>query len=204
MNEAKKMNVTEADHTPPPQDPSQVLSPRRRSALVTYLAILFAVAFLFVAIMMVAETKRLKTMNQELQDSSKQTSASLTSNINALQAENQKLSKENDELQASIETLEAEAEEQKTKQEELQSRIDALSLESKTLNEKIHALEIREETLTKELTKAVQVSELLQKALAANEAGDVDGLQELLGEIEPMKELLSATEQELYESLIID
>ena len=53
MNEEEQKNV------------DQQLSPRRRTALVTYLSILFAAAFLFVAIMMVVETKRLKTMNQE-------------------------------------------------------------------------------------------------------------------------------------------
>ena len=57
----------QVDHTPPPQDPSQVLSPRRRTALVTYLAFLFALAFLFVALTMAMETKRVKQINEALE-----------------------------------------------------------------------------------------------------------------------------------------
>ena len=117
MNEEEKNNVQEPEKKA--ENKPEQLSPRRRSALVTYLAILFAVAFLFVALMMVFEAKRLKTMNQELQDSSQKTSASLTNNINALQAENQLLSKQNEDLNTRIGTLESEAAQKDGRIEEL-------------------------------------------------------------------------------------
>lgn len=205
MNEPElTVSAREEDHTPPPADQTQVLSPRRRTALVTYLAILFAIAFLFVAVVMVLETKRLKTMNEELQDTNQKTSASLTNNINALQEENQTLSKDNEDLQARVAELEAEAEKAQAEQNQLQSRIVSLTNARQTLSGKKRELEAQVRMLTKQAEDAVTVSELLQKAVAADEAGDMDGLQALLEQIEPMEDLLSPSEKEIYESVVID
>ena len=194
----------EPDHTPAPPDPAQVLSPRRRFALVTYLAILFALAFLFVAVVMVLETKRLKTMNEELKDTNQKTSASFTNNINALQEENQSLSEKNAELLARVAELETQAEQDEAAQSDLRAEIDTLTAEQKTLSEKQQELEARVLELTEQAENAVTVSELLQKAIAADEAGDLDGLEELLEQIEPLADLLSPSETDIYESLMID
>ena len=205
MNEPElTVSAREEDHTPPPANQTQVLSPRRRSALVTYLAILFAIAFLFVAVVMVLETKRLKTMNEELQNTNQKTSASLTNNINALQEENQTLSKDNEDLQARVAELEAEAEKDQTEQNQLQSRIVSLTNARQTLSGKKRELEAQVRTLTKQAEDAVTVSELLQKAIAANDEGKHKTLQNCLEKIEPLKDLLSPSELEWYESLIMD
>ena len=200
--EAEKPEQTPEKPTGEPQ-----LSPRRRSALVMYLAILFAVAFLFVALMMVFEAKRLKTMNEELQDSSQKTSASLTSNINALQAENQKLSEKNKELTAQIGELEDAAAAAETEMEGLQAEIDRLNGEAAAAEaaraEELGVLEGQIGELTKRAEDAVAVSELLHQAMAANEEGDLEGLQELLDQIEELKDLLSPTEADIYEELKI-
>ena len=180
------------------------LSPKRRFALVTYLAILFAVAFLLVALMLVAETRRLKTMNEELKDSSQKTSASLTNNINALQEENTKLSEKNAALEAQLSALDADAKAAEEQNQALQAELDARSAAQAQLEADKQALEEQVQTLTKQAEDAVQVSELLHKAIAANDAGKLDRLQKLLNEMEPLKDLLSATELELYESLVID
>lgn len=184
------------DHTPAPTDRSQVLSPRRRSALVTYLAILFAVAFLFVALMMVVEAKRLKAMNQ-------QTSASLTNNINALQAENQKLSGSNKELSARIAALEAEAETAAKEKEDLQARLDQLTENLAAKEAECGALQTQMEELNQRALDAIEVSELLHKAIDADERGSMSELTELLEQIEPLQDLLSPTEAEIYEELKI-
>lgn len=194
------------EQSPAPEQPEQKpaaepqLSPRRRTALVTYLAILFAVAFLFVAIMMVAETKRLKTMNQELQHDSQKNAASLTSNINALQEENQKLSEENGKLSARITELEDAARQAaqtaETEKAELQARLESAAAEQARLQQELEAA-------SQKALDAVEVSELLHQALAADEAGELEELQSLLSQIEPLKELLSETEQELFEELKI-
>lgn len=191
MNEEEKKNQ------------EQQLSPRRRTALVTYLAILFAVAFLFVAVMMVAETKRLKTMNQELQHDSQKNAATLTNNINALQEENQKLSKQNTELTVQIENLRVEASTQNGVLEQLREQLDAAVAEQEQLRGEVETLREETETEKQKALDAVRVSELLHQAMAADEDGDLEGLKELLSQIEPLEELLSDTEREIYEELKI-
>ena len=192
MNEEEQKNV------------DQQLSPRRRTALVTYLSILFAAAFLFVAIMMVVETKRLKTMNQELQHDSQKNAATLTNNINALQEENQKLSKDNKDLEDRIAELETAAEQAAAEQAELTGRLEEAAREKERLNQQLREMHEQKEDAEQKIQDAVKVSELLQNAIAADDDGDMEGLKELLDQIEPLKELLSETEKELYESLIID
>lgn len=201
MNEEEKNNVQEPEKKA--ENKPEQLSPRRRSALVTYLAILFAVAFLFVALMMVFEAKRLKTMNQELQDSSQKTSASLTNNINALQAENQLLSKQNEDLNTRIGTLESEAAQKDGRIEELQSKQEGDAAELARLEQELSALKEEKEAAEQRTQDAIRVSELLHKALAADEKGKLERLQELLAEIEPLEDLLSETEREIYEELKI-
>lgn len=192
--------MSEQEHNAPVQE---TLSPRRRTALVSYLAVLFAAAFLFVALVMVMETKRLKTMNRELQDSSQKTSASLTNNINALQDENRRLSDAVQEKDERILALEAAAAEAAASAEGLQAQIDALKSEKEELLAEKAELELRIRSEGERTENAVQVSELLHRALAADESGDLEGLQALLDQIEPLKDLLSPTEQEIYEELKI-
>lgn len=194
----------QVDHTPPPQDPSQVLSPRRRTALVTYLAFLFALAFLFVALTMAMETKRVKQINEALEDSSQKTSASLTGSINALQQENRLLTESKGQLEEQLAQLEAslsDARETETAQtrelEELKEKLKLAEAEKSELLAKIEAS-------NQQTQDAVTVSELLQKAIVLNESGNMTELSELLNQIAPMKDLLSPTEREIFESLMID
>lgn len=211
MSDENKKNAAvamEEDHTPPPSDPSQVLSPKRRSALVTYLAILFAIAFLFVALTMALESKRLKSANEALEDKNQQTSASLTGSINALQDENHKLIDNNQELAAQVAALELRLQNAESsaaqKTEEFNAQLEKLQQEKQALETEKAELKKKNETLTKQAHDAIAVSELLQKAIALNDEGDNEGLAQVLAQIAPMKELLSATELELYESLVVD
>ena len=74
-----------------PEAEGEALSRKRRVALVTYLSILFAVAFLLVALSMVIENKHLQSTNAALEDSSKKTSANLNQTIEQMQNENDAL-----------------------------------------------------------------------------------------------------------------
>lgn len=195
------------DHTPPPEDPTQVLSPRRRSALVTYLAVLFAVAFLFVAVTLALETKRLQLSN----DSNERTNASLYNSVYALQEENQKLQgelstlqTENQDLVEKIEVLETSAAEAAEEHQTMEQTIASLNDEKLSWKNEKKDLESKVEELTQRVQDAVTVSELLQKAIALNDSGDYAGLTELCNQIEPLKSLLSASELEIYGSLKID
>ena len=213
MNETEQQkDQALVDHEPQSEDPSQVISPKRRVALVSYLAILFAVAFLLVAIVMVLETKRLKTMNQELKDSSQRTSASLTNNINALQAENQVLSETNKtQVQGGssfegveVTTVQAQLAESQREAAEKDAQIQGLELDKESLEQEKAELETQAETLTQQVQDAIRVSELIYQAVEADDHGRMTELKELLEQIEPLKELLSETELELYENLVID
>ena len=200
----------EPDRTPPPREEGQVLSPKRRSALVTYLAILFAVAFLFVAVTMGLEAKRLKTANQELQDSSNKTSASLTGSVNALQAENQALRSEletlkaeADERMAELATTQIMLEEREVSLEELREHTEEILQEKSDLEQALANCEEALEYAVAQADDAVTVSELLHQAMAADEAGDLATLRDLLDRIEQLKDLLSPTETALFEELKI-
>ena len=195
-----------AEQPAPAADPVQELSPRRRSALVTYLAILFAVAFLFVAVTMGIEARRLKNVNQELQDSSQKTSASLTGNINALQAENERLRTEREELNEKLAALEQRLSAAETARDEAQAEAARqqaaaadLETEKQTLSEQLQELP----ALRKQLSDAITVSELLQRAVVLSDEGDLEGLQRLLDQIEALEELLSPAEKDIYEELKI-
>lgn len=210
MSDKKKQASVpmEEDHTPAPKDPSQVLSPKRRSALVTYLAILFAVAFLFVAATMALETKRLKSVNEALEDKNQQTSASLTGSINALQEENRTLIDNNQELAAEVASLDLKLEaanvEAEKKAQEYSAQLEKAEQEKQVLEAEKATLNAEKEALNKKVQDAITVSELLQKAIALNDEGDEEGLAQVMEQIAPLKELLSATELELYEALIVD
>ncbi len=199
------------DHTPSPADSTQILSPRRRSALVTYLAILFAVAFLFVALTLALEAKKLKSINEALEDSSKKTSISLNNSINALQEENQKLEEtiqtlqaDNDAMTAKVEELEVSVGSLASENQNLEAKIAELTEENGTLAEDKAAMEILIQNLTQRAADAITVSELLYKAVELNEKGNTDGMKDVLNQIAPLKELLSATERDIYEGLVID
>ena len=195
--------VPEQEEQKKPAAQPQQLSPRRRTALVTYLAILFAAAFLFVAIVMVLETKKLKTINEELQSSSQKTSASLTNNINALQQENQSLSAENEKLQSRIGELVESAALQDEALAELQQQLNTAATEQADMEQQIGELQQRLEEAMQNTQDAVRVSELLHQLMAADEDGDMEKVRELLDEIEPLADLLSETERDIYEELKI-
>ena len=201
--------VTDEEKQPTPEatspdDPVKALSPKRHSALVTYLLILFVVSFVFVTVIMLTETRRLKLMNQELQNSSREASASLTGMLAALQEENAALSATNKALTEQIEALETAA---AANAEAAQAQNEALARaesEKQTLADEKAALEQRVRDLEQQVAEGLKVSELLHQAVAADEMGNYDRLEELLEQIEPMKALLSPTELDILESLTID
>ena len=203
MHEEEQKNSDQTAEQAPVEQSEAQLSPKRRSALVTYLSVLFAVAFLFVALMMIMEARRLKTMNEELKDSSQKTSASLTNNINALQAENQKLSQRNEELDLIISRLEEEAKNETARTKALQARLDTAEAEITRMEAELATASEALEEANQKSEDAIRVSELLQEAISADLRGQMNKLQELLEQIEPLKDLLSATEQEIYEELKI-
>ena len=131
----------------------------------------------------------------------------MNTDINALRAENRKLSEKNTALSVQIEALEKALAAAATKITGLQAEIDRLQEEAAAREtaqaEALAAMQVRIDEQTQRAADAVTVSELLHRALAADEAGDMNGLQKLLDRIEELKDLLSPTEADIYEELKI-
>ena len=222
--EAEKQPVEEKESAADEKE-GAILSHKRRTALVAYLSILFAVAFLLVAVSMIIE-------NQRLQDSNSQNTATLNGKIADLQDEYNQLMKKSKEqegelstLQTSLEEANRTAESQTAEILELTGKRDELTAEKEGLTAELETLTAEFEELTAQHTELSEqndslkadkqeleqkaddlekVYDLLIRAKAADESGDYAALEELLEQIEPLKDLLSDDATELYESLIID
>lgn len=214
--EIKATEQTSVPAAEPEQSTAAALSRKRRVALVTYLSILFAVAFLLVAASMVIENRQLQSSNAALKNDSQKTSANLNRTIQEMQNEFDALKQQSESQAAQIDALTAQAEQQ---QAEAESRYAALESEAAeasaaaesqaaALQSELAEARIAAESQAAELTKraedAVTVSELLQKAIAANEEGDLEAVGKYREQIEPLKDLLSPSELDWYESLAVD
>ena len=200
MSENAKNNETLPEtQQAPASGEEEILSRKRRMALVSYLAILFAVAFLLVAISMVIE-------NRQLQESK----GNLNSRIQQLQADNEvlqentkKMTEENGSLKQQLSASQAE-------NAAAASSIEALSGEKQALTDEKTALEAEKNALTEERDKLKnksdetrQVHELLWQAVAADEEMDYERMQSLLEQIEPLKDLLCPSALEIYQELAL-
>ena len=182
-----------------PAAAEEILSRKRRMALVSYLAILFAVAFLLVAISMVIE-------NRQLQESE----GNLNSRIRQIQADNEVLQEKNKKMTEENTAVKQQLNEAQQENAAAAASIETLTGEKQTLTEQKQALEEEKHTLTEERDKlknradeSRQVHELLWQAMAADEEGNLSRVAELLAQIEPLEDLLSETEREIYEELKI-
>lgn len=222
MNEEMKQETQEK------KPAEENLSRKRRTALVGYMAILFAVAFLLVALSMVIENKRLQSSKQQLEDSSKQASASLNGKIAELQGSYEALQKTAAEQEQKLEALTVEADkvpgleqsvhelsaerdslsqELETRTQErdgLQSELQAAESEKASLENEIDTLREEKEALIGRAADAAAVQELLYQAVEADKQGSWSELEDLLAQIEPNQDLLSPTALEIYESLKVD
>lgn len=228
MSQENNQQNTQSSLDPVEEKSQQSLSRRRRTALVGYMAILFAVAFLLVALSMVIENKRLQSSRQELLDKNKQTSASLNGKIAELQTSYDNLKKQSDEQQQEVarlteeagkvpelesaaealaaerDGLSAELETRTQERDALQTEVDGYAEEKAALESQIEALQSEKDALTEQAEKTAAVHELLYQAVEANENRDYDALEELLAQIEPDLDLLCPTARDIYESLTID
>ena len=213
MSEPNKDNQqTSVPAAEPEQNAAAALSRKRRVALVTYLSILFAVAFLLVALSMVIENRQLQSSNAALKDDSQKTSANLNRTIQEMQNEYDALKQKSDAQATQIDTLTAQQAEAETRYAALESEAAEASAAAESqiadLQSQLAEARIAAESQATELTKraedAVTVSELLQKAVAANEEGDLEAVKTYLEQIEPLKDLLSPSELDWYESLAVD
>ena len=155
MDENKDVQQTEQqDKQPAP------LSEARKTALLRYMAVLFAVAFLLVLLSLILQAHSSKATISELT----QTSSSALSNVEQLQAQNR-------DLQDEKQTLTQEKSELEAQVEDLQKQLD----ETKQADEK----EESAETLKLELELA-HTKEAYEALLVAKNCGNARGQRDLL------------------------
>ena len=105
MDENKNVRQAEPQNAPQDKQPAP-LSEARKTALLRYMAVLFAVAFLLVLLSLILQAHSSKATISELT----QTSSSALSNVEQLQAQNRDLQDEKQTLTQEKSELEAQAE----------------------------------------------------------------------------------------------
>ena len=123
MDENKDVRQAEPQNAPQDKQPAP-LSEARKTALLRYMAVLFAVAFLLVLLSLILQAHSSKATISELT----QTSSSALSNVEQLQAQNrdlqdekQTLTQEKSELEAQVEDLQKQLDETKQADENEES-----------------------------------------------------------------------------------
>lgn len=168
------------EQNPAPAEPVKdkvPISDEKRTALLRYMAILFGVAFLLVLLTFLIQLRDSKQTISELNKSN----ASALQNAGKLQEENQALSAAKADLESQIADLEAE--------------IDDLSDSNDALEETQKDLEKQLEEATKKVTDTQTAYVLLAQAKAAEAEEDLETLATVMGQLEPLTELLTADDQ---------
>lgn len=200
--EIKNVSSETMEETPaagPAEKPvkeGEALSRKRRTALVAYMAVLFAVAFLLVALSMIMENKKLQSSNEK-------TSATLNGRIEELQNEYDDLKNQSLQQQERIAALESEAAEKDAAAQSLQQQLEEAAAAQESLEQELVKRGLALKEAEQQALDTAKVHDLLLQARIADEEGNLAEVQRLLDEIEPMKDLLTDTAKEIYESLII-
>ena len=167
---------------------------RSRNALLRYLTILFAFAFLLVLLSYLIQMRNMNTTVSELN----KTSSNALSNAEALQATNQSLMEEKAALGDQIDALEEQID---ALNDQVESEKSGAAEAAQTSQSRIEDLEeaLRAQQQTYDDTLAAYES--LTKAASAWDSGDVAGLRAAIAELDGKTEFLSESGAALYEAL---
>ena len=190
------MNDTAAQ--PRPAEADGTLSRKRRTALIAYLAVLFAVAFLVVALSMIFENRKLRNSNEALEDKSRTASASSATALEKAEA----LQDENRRLSETIAALENEKQQLLADAETAQTEKDAALAEREPLTQENERLTQENETLTKQQQDTARALDLLCQAVSAEAAGMQDELVTAMRELDGLRQLLPESGAAVYDSLL--
>lgn len=164
------MNTTHMPpDTPEVTEQKNTMTPKSRNALLRYMAILFAVAFIIVTISLVISMHT----SQNTITALNQASASALQNAEQLQSSNRDLSDENEQLRQQISELEAQLDEVQTTAE------NAASAEERA----------------KQTEKAYN---LLLQAMTARNNGDYAAFTAAMEQLAPLQDYLQDTAAALY------
>ena len=189
------MNDNEKNQNPQPEKSG--LDEKRKTALLRYVAIMFAVAFVFVLLSLFGQMRDSKTTISELN----QSSSSALEKAEALQVHNQELERENAYLTGRIEELEEQLEKLEqdltaAEKQLHQAEIDYAALEA----EKEQLLEQAEKDRLSVETAYEKLLELQKTVTPGMQAGNA-AAEKLAAELKENLEYLGDYALEIYENL---
>ncbi len=170
------------------------LDEKRKTALLRYVAILFAVAFVFVLISMLAQNRNSMSTITQLN----QSSTSALQKAELLQESNQALELENADLKHQMEDLQQQL-------DAFQEEADETFAEAETAWEEQNAMILKDLDLERETSEKTKTAyELLLKLQSVITSGDQSGnpqAQAILKELEEYKEFLGENALKFIENL---
>ena len=172
INQAPEEIKQETATQPTPAPEKKTGTVKNQNALLRYITILFAVAFMIVLLSLVISTRQ----TQDTISALNATSASALENAEALQETNRQLSDDNAALQQQITALELELEDA---EDELSQAQEAQTAAENT----------------------VKAYELLMTAIDARQNGDVTAFETAMTELEGLKDLLTGPALTRYQEL---
>lgn len=178
-----------ADAAPPSQDgrSRSGLPADRRRALISYMAILFAVAFLLVALSLAVQYRDSQNTISQLGDSAK----TALEKVSSLQEDNLLLQKNIQDLEDQMDILTEQLQDAQTALTQQSNEGDVLEgANQELLQEKLDA------------ENRAEAYQLLARALEANARGDAEDLQAAMSSLEAVSAYLDSADLEIYRALL--
>ena len=189
------MNDNEKNQNP--QSEKAGLDEKKRTALLRYVAVMFAVAFVFVLLSMLSQMRDSESTISELN----QSSTSALQKAEALQVNNQELEKENAYLTGRLEELENQLEQTQKELKEAEQKLEQAEIDYEALEQEMEQLlEEAEEEQASIVTAYEQLLELQKTVTPGIQAGN-EKAQTLLSELKQNLEYLGDYALEIYENL---
>lgn len=168
----------------------QPLTTKKKRAMLEYMAIMFAAAFLLVAISLLIKVIDMKGEMEAANTGARENIALLQKDLDAARAESA-------ELQTKLDEANAASSEAADKLSEAETRLSEAEKSRETLEKTLDAAQKENDTLS----RRAQANELLVSAQAALEQGDYAALRSHLTALEAYADALKDDGAALYETL---
>lgn len=186
----------EADPTPEPEqhEEKKPLSEARKRALISYIAILFGVAFVLVLLSMLIQQRDSRDTITQLN----QNASSALDKAEQLQDQNRILAEKNLDLENRLRTTQSDLKELQEEADQMEQRLQDLQTSFQTSQNQLRELE----TDATQQRQKIQAYELLLQAQTALNQEDTDGFLAAMAELKPLAELLDTQGAALYGELL--
>jgi len=189
------MNENETNQNTQPEKTG--LDEKRKTALLRYVAIMFAVAFVFVLLSMFGQMRDSRSTISELN----QSSSSALQRAEQLQSHNQELEKENAYLNGRIEELEQQLELLQKNLKEANAELDQAELDYDALEKEMEALLEAAEEERSAITEAYEQLLALQEAVTPGMQAGNEKVQQIVSDLKENMEYLGDYALKIFENL---